>query len=198
MKKGFTLVELLAVIVILGLLMTIAIPAVLTVSKNVKKKSYETKIDLIEKSAVSYGDNNLKDQFKKALKESDGDPYDLIRIELIGTGVRVDTDKTATNFFYAKKFKIRDLVEKFDELSYDTTGRCAGTLPGGMQLNECKNYYDNVIVNPVTDNIINNCDIYVYYKNNRVYAIFDKASCDVVGAPSTNSLSAGNEYPDKL
>ena len=59
-KKGFTLVELLAVIVIIGLLMTLAIPAVLKVSSNVKQKSYETKIKLITDTAVTYGETSFK------------------------------------------------------------------------------------------------------------------------------------------
>lgn len=60
MKKGFTLVELIAVIAILGLLITIAVPSVLKVSKNIRKNMYCTKVEVIEKAAALYGeDNNL-------------------------------------------------------------------------------------------------------------------------------------------
>ncbi len=53
-NKGFTLVELLAVIVILGLISLIAVPAVLNNIKTTKEDLYNTQIDLIKAGAVGY------------------------------------------------------------------------------------------------------------------------------------------------
>ena len=53
-NKGFTLVELLAVLVILGLLITLAVPNILGVSKNVKEKSYQTKILILFDNSIIY------------------------------------------------------------------------------------------------------------------------------------------------
>lgn len=53
-NKGFTLVELLAVIVILGLIALIAVPPVLNNIKTTKEDLYNTQIDLIKAGAVSY------------------------------------------------------------------------------------------------------------------------------------------------
>ena len=63
-KKGFTIVELLAVIVIIALLSALLIPAANNVRKKANLKTYETKIASIENSAIIYAQNNYKDLVK--------------------------------------------------------------------------------------------------------------------------------------
>ena len=58
-KKGFTLVELLAVIVILGLIAVIAIPNSMQVSDSVKKNLYCEKVDLLLNDAKRFGNDHL-------------------------------------------------------------------------------------------------------------------------------------------
>ena len=60
-KNGFTLVELLSVLVLISLLMGIAIPGINRISKNMKTKSYNEKKELIEseyKNHLNKGDQN--------------------------------------------------------------------------------------------------------------------------------------------
>lgn len=54
MKKGFTLVEMLAVIVVLGLLALIAIPTVLNKIKSTKEDLYDNQIEMIKSGATNY------------------------------------------------------------------------------------------------------------------------------------------------
>ncbi len=54
MKKGFTLVELLAVIAILGIIVGISVPAYLSISNKVKQSVYETKVENIKAKASVY------------------------------------------------------------------------------------------------------------------------------------------------
>lgn len=65
MKKGFTLVELLAVIIILGLLIVIAIPSYNQIYSSIKRSNRKNKVTEIETAALKYG-NLIKDDIKKA------------------------------------------------------------------------------------------------------------------------------------
>lgn len=56
-KKGFTLVELLAVIVIMAILVTIAVPSTMRISNKLKVDMYCKKIDAIETQAQLYGED---------------------------------------------------------------------------------------------------------------------------------------------
>ncbi|MCR5788113.1 MAG: prepilin-type N-terminal cleavage/methylation domain-containing protein [Bacilli bacterium] len=56
-KKGFTLVELLAVIVLISIITLIAIPSIRYADKKITQKNYETKKELIKTAAEEYGDD---------------------------------------------------------------------------------------------------------------------------------------------
>ena len=62
MNKGFTLVELIAVVVILGLLAIITTPAYDTISKNIKETNYKSKKNTIKKQTLSYVERYFKDK----------------------------------------------------------------------------------------------------------------------------------------
>ena len=57
-KKGFTLVELLAVIIILSLVLVIAVPSVNKYIKQSKEKAYNTQISTIIEAAQAYASAN--------------------------------------------------------------------------------------------------------------------------------------------
>ena len=57
-KNGFTLVELLAVIIILTLVITIAFVSVTRVREESLKRVVETKVEQIEQAAILYGQEN--------------------------------------------------------------------------------------------------------------------------------------------
>ena len=63
-KKGFTLVELLAVIVILGFLMILVIPTYIYIFNGIKRDSLSAKISEIETAAFKYG-SSIKDEIKE-------------------------------------------------------------------------------------------------------------------------------------
>ena len=62
-EKGFTLVELLSVIVIMGIILLVAIPSVFGISKTIKDNMYCSKIHNLEAAAKLYGED-YKDEFE--------------------------------------------------------------------------------------------------------------------------------------
>ena len=59
MNKGFTLVELLAVVVILGILGLITIPTVDTIIENSKERAKTAQLEELKKAAKSWSAENL-------------------------------------------------------------------------------------------------------------------------------------------
>ncbi len=59
-KNGFTLVELLAVIVVLAIIIILVAPSLLGSADSTKKKAFETKVGLIETSAAIYGQDKYR------------------------------------------------------------------------------------------------------------------------------------------
>lgn len=65
-KNAFTLVELLAIIIILGIIMAIIIPEVVTTVKESKERTYQTNVETIKTATESYMNlsfKNYKSQF---------------------------------------------------------------------------------------------------------------------------------------
>ena len=62
-KKGFTFVELLVVIALIGVIFVIAFPTVYTINKRVNERLYKTKIELILSAAEMYAqDEKVEDE----------------------------------------------------------------------------------------------------------------------------------------
>ena len=59
MKKGFTLVEVLAIIVILGIVVTIVYPAIISTVKSSEKKAFESQREITCKAAKMYYLDNI-------------------------------------------------------------------------------------------------------------------------------------------
>lgn len=64
-KNGFTLVELLSVLIILGLLIVLTIPSFANVYTGVRRENLNGKITEIKAAALKYGDT-IKDEVKNA------------------------------------------------------------------------------------------------------------------------------------
>lgn len=77
-KNGFTLVELMAVIAILGIIIAISIPVYNKVQKNIKNKNYENLVSLIEQAAAKYAsDTNITTLYvNNLIKDGYLDPDD--------------------------------------------------------------------------------------------------------------------------
>lgn len=129
-KKGFTLIELIAVITILGIITVIAVPSVLGIQRLINEDLLDSKLNIIQKSAIMYGQDNKKE-------------------------VVTSTKKYQT--YSCKSIKVKDLVPNY--LDYDTESNCNGNCvinPNKedeyLDNMEIIIYYKNKRINAVVDN----------------------------------------------
>jgi type IV pilus assembly protein PilA len=111
-NKGFTLVELLAVITILALLITIAVPSVTTISNKIQKKMYCSKIDFIETAAKLYGEDR-RDSFSESIS-ADGATYtgETITVEKLITSNYLKKDQSTYPYITDSRDKTSDALYK--------------------------------------------------------------------------------------
>lgn len=195
-KDGFTLVELLAVLVLIGLLMTIAIPNAFKLNSKVKNKAYQTKIDLIEQAANNYGQSNLR-LVRTGTSVDNSNEHHLCNFEY------KDGKITSVHYEQRPYSETLTLENTDNKKQYWCTKVSADRLVGSGNLDwdekeQCqgkcndtnKEYYDNIIINPTTQFIINKCDIYIYYRNSRIYSYFDINTCN----QGVDTPTRGHEY----
>ncbi len=93
MKNGFTLVEIISVIVILSLVVIISVPAYSEMSSAIKTTTYNNKISAINSSTLKYASAYLLDDIKpESCKSNCHKCYDLYDF-IIKNGIYV-TEKT--------------------------------------------------------------------------------------------------------
>ena len=130
-NKGFTLVEILAVVVLIALIFGMGVPGVMKISKNMKERSYRSKTSLVEKAGELWGQDN------KALLQAD-------TCDIDGNSATPEQD--------CYKVGIWQLIDE-DYLETEERAKI-------------------VYKNPINDNEMRNICVYIYKKNNRVYAKF--------------------------
>lgn len=119
MNKGFTLVELIAVIVILALLVVITTPAYDTISSSIKERTYKSKQNTIASETLNYVEKYLKDKVYSGT--SDEGKYICFTVNfLIRNGIiSSDSDKSEyiSNEFENRDYKDEDI---YIRVGYDT------------------------------------------------------------------------------
>ena len=100
-KKGFILIELLAVIILISVITLITIPSIKYASRKINEKNYDTKLKMIKASAEDYG-NDYKEIILYNAEEtytnpSDNQTYPAITVtvsDLLANGYLVkDSDR---------------------------------------------------------------------------------------------------------
>ena len=135
-KKGFTLVELLAVIAILAILVIIALPNVMGLFQDAKKSAFRTEMaDLVKGAQTEW----MKDQFSTAASE---------KTYQDGTNVKLSTMDVRSDLHYKIKISVDGKVTsvQFYDGSY-----CYKKAPGqnetlDLKAKDLKDVNDNEIL----------------------------------------------------
>ena len=145
-RKGFTLVELIGVIVILAIIIAITVPSYMKIKKNVDENNYKNKINLIEIAGQKFAeDTNITAVFVKELVENgyleaddrDGNVYGL-NGEIINCYLVLSEQKNG--IFYSN----------FIEKDYTDNKTCDYNVPNELTKNFKIEIYDNDLSHKLT------------------------------------------------
>ncbi len=116
-KQGFTLAELIGVIVILALICLVSVPAIASVLKTNKKSLCETQLDNVLEAARNYASENLL-----AMPAKDGELKIITIQDLIDNGFideNIENPVTKENFDTEIEITIKKVGKKL-EFSFGT------------------------------------------------------------------------------
>lgn len=111
MNKGFTLVELIAVVTILALLAVITTPAYETISTSVKTRNYNSKKESIKAQTLSYVEKYMKDKVYSG-ETDQNECYDFTVQFLIRNGI-INSDDEKDEYI---KNDISDMKYREDDV----------------------------------------------------------------------------------
>ena len=147
-RKGFTLVELLAVIVLMTVLITVAVPGVMRVGNSLKVQSFCSKINIIESAALEYADDYYVG--KETTNETVLDNVSVM--DLVNMGyLKADNDIKTLADLTSDELKDKQNGKKFCIL-YDKTSNC--------------------VVDPRDDSPMDYKLVKIWTINKRIYASF--------------------------
>jgi len=141
-NKGFTLVELIAVIAIMGSLLVIAGASIYKFRDNANKKAYLNIKDNIETAIELYIESNSNDIIDKCTGEEQ--EYCLCENKL--------DLKYAENYPYTCEIRLEDLLKKGIYNNIDSTSECL------QDLNKC------CVINPSDNSCLDNSTINIEIK----------------------------------
>lgn len=147
MKKGFTLVELLGVLIIIALISIIGTAGVISLKKGINKRLWLSNIEFIEKGAINFGNDKM--EYIKSKNES---------CEIDG--------KTYTPCL---KISVQKLIDKNylntkDSIRYNEIANYKVITNPNIEKDE------NDDVNFENGYYVNRNEVYIYIENNIAYA----------------------------
>lgn len=93
-NKGFTLVELLAVIVVLAIIIGIAVPSIMGINQSIKDNMLDKKVTMIEEAAVLLG-QDIKGSIMNSSLKYNGNPCKSIVVsKLVPTYLDTDNNNS--------------------------------------------------------------------------------------------------------
>ena len=107
-KKGFTLVELLVAITILGIIMVIALPQLSNIQNNNRTTKYRKYADSMLSSAKLYTDSYTEDMFGNNKSGCVDIPYDDMKERNLLKDIKVDGSSCKSNKSYIRVRKAND------------------------------------------------------------------------------------------